>query len=73
MKKLFKVFVTAVILAEDEEEARELSKRLYVPRCSVQIEEAQSVPTEWYNDAPLFSESSKTCGEILIEERKYGL
>ena len=68
MKRLYDVEIRVFVMAEDEEEARQIATRECQPE-EADAEEAGSVDVFWWDSIPYGSDDDKTCGKIMAEMR----
>ena len=67
MKKLYEVTKRYYIMAENEIEA-EYYNIDFEGEASVDVVEATSVDSEWWDEIPFNSDDARTCGQILKGE-----
>lgn len=64
-KRLYRVTVMFMVLAENETAAEYAEQ--YPDGASVEVEMANSVPSDWRDAIPYGGDDNRTCGEILRE------
>jgi hypothetical protein len=69
MKKLYRVQITAMVMANDQLQAAEIavssSSQHATDDCAVSP--AEVCPAEWWDAIPFGSEDGLTCGEVIVK------
>ena len=64
-KTLYKVVITAMVLAPNRDEALSIARHMDIDACSIDIICPTPIPSEWYDALPLAGESDLTIAEWL--------
>lgn len=68
MKKLYRVEIIEMVMADNETDAKSIAvKNADIVDCKAH--EAKSCPSDWYDYIPWGEENDRTCGDIIKDSR----